>query len=302
MTRAARLVVEADPRLAEAIRGLARQRTVFFAGLPGTGKSLLVHQLTHMAASAGRSVHLLQWDVARPAFEASAAGQRYPLADGVTHPVIRKAAGLWARRALIAWDERHPDPRHLLVGETPFVGNRFVELARRLDDAAEALLTAPSCRFAIAVPSREVRRFLEAERERRAASPLHPREREDAPPHVLRDLWRDLHDVARGLGIAKPEPDAAGGRGQSAGADGPPYDPAVYQRVYETVLRHRNVQALALSIILPTETLSVYNFAVTVPDLAPTEAEADDLIRDVERRYPDPATLEREIARWQDSR
>ena len=300
MTGVARLVVEADPRLAEAIRGLAQQRMVFFAGLPGTGKSLLVHQLTPLAASAGRSVHLLQWDVARPAFEASAAGRRYPLADGVTHPVIRKAAGLWARRALVAWDERYPDPHHLLVGETPFVGNRFVELARRLDDAAEALLTAPSCRFVIAVPSREVRRFLEAERERRAASPLHPREREDAPPHVLRDLWRDLHDVATGLGIANPESDTPG-RGQSEGADGPPYDPAVYQRVYETVLRHRHVQALALSTILPTEKLSVYDFAVAPPDLAPTEAEADELIRDVERRYPDATALQREIARWQDS-
>jgi hypothetical protein len=300
MTRAARLVVETDPRLAEAIRDLAQQRMVFFAGLPGTGKSLLVHQLTHLAASAGRSVHLLQWDVARPAFEASAAGRRYPLADGVTHPVIRKAAGLWARRALVAWNARYPDPRHLLIGETPFVGNRFVELARRLDDAAEALLTGPSCRFVIAVPSREVRRFLEAERERRTASPLHPREREDAPPHVLRALWRDLHGVATGLGI-KPEPDTPGGRGQSRGADGPPYDPAVYLRVYETVLRHRNVQVLALGTILPTETLSVYDFAVAPPDLAPTEAEADELIRDVERRYPDPAALEREIARWHDS-
>jgi len=298
MTREARLVVEADPRLAEAIRGLAEQRMVFFAGLPGTGKSLLVHQLTHLAASAGRSVHLLQWDVARPAFEASAAGRRYPLADGVTHPVIRKAAGLWARRALVAWDERHPDPRHLLIGETPFVGNRFVELARQLDDAAEALLTGPSCRFVIAVPSREVRRFLEAERERRAASPLHPREREDAPPHVLRALWRDLHDIATGMGIAKPEP----GHGPSAGADGSPYDPAVYQHVYEAVLRHRNVQALALSTILPTETLSVYDFAVAPPDLTPTEADADELIRDVERRYPDAAALQREIARWPDNR
>jgi hypothetical protein len=297
MTRAARLVVEADPQLAEALRGLAKQRMVFFAGLPGTGKSLLVHQLTHMTASAGRSVHLLQWDVARPAFEASAAGRRYPLADGVTHPVIRKAAGLWARRALVDWDERYPDPRHLLIGETPFVGNRFVELARRLDDAAEALLTAPSCRFVIAVPSREVRRFLEAERERRAASPLHPREREDAPPHVLRDLWRDLHGVARGMGIAKPEP----GHGPSAGVDRPPYDPAVYQRVYETVLRHRHVQALTLSTILPTQTLSVYDFAVAPPDLAPTEAEADELIRDVELRYPDAAVLQRAIARWQES-
>ena len=76
----------------------------------------------------------------------------------------------------------------------------------------------------------------------------------------------------------------------------------MYQRVYETVLRHRPVQALALTQILPTETLSVYDFAVTAPDLAPTEAEADELIRDVERRYPDAAALEREIARWHDSR
>jgi hypothetical protein len=302
MTRESRLVVEAEPQLAEVMRDLAQQRMVFFAGLPGTGKSLLVHQLTHLATDAGRSVHLLQWDVARPALEASAAGRRYPLADGVTHPVIRKAAGLWARRALVAWNERYQDPRHLLVGETPFVGNRFVELARRLDDAAEALLTAPSCRFVIAVPSREVRRFLEAERERRAVSPLHPREREDAPPNVLRDLWRDLHDIAREMGIAKSEPDTPDGRGQSADADGPPYDPAVYQRVYETVLRHRHVQALALNTILPTEHLSAYDFAVAVPDLSPTEAEADRLIRDVEHRYPDSATLERDIARWQEGR
>src|SRR5207244_1863868 len=81
------------------------------------------------------------------------AGRRYPLLEGVTHPVIRKAAGLWARRALVLWSEHHRDPRHLLAGETPFVGSRFVELARRRDDGAEALLSARSCRFVIAVPS-----------------------------------------------------------------------------------------------------------------------------------------------------
>ena len=68
------------------------------------------------------------------------------------------------------------------------------------------------------------------------------------------------------------------------------------------MLRHRNVQALPLSTILPTEAFSVYDFAVAPPDLAPTEAEADELIRDVERRYPDAAALQGEIARWQDSR
>src|SRR5262245_21547475 len=117
-------VARSDPRLAERIRSLAGQRMVFFAGLPGTGKSLLVHQLAHFARARDRSVHLLQWDVARPVFEASAAGQRYPLADGVTHPLIRKAAGRWVRRAVARWSESHPGREHLLVGETPFVGHR----------------------------------------------------------------------------------------------------------------------------------------------------------------------------------
>ena len=288
---AGRLVVQADQRLAGQIRYLSGQRMVFFAGLPGTGKSLLVHQLAHLAGGAGRSVHLLQWDVARPVFEATAAGRRYPLADGVTHSVIRRAAGLWARRALVARNGRYPETRHLLVGETPFVGNRFVELARRLDDGAESLLSAPSCRFAIAVPSVEVRRFLEAQRERRATRPLHSREGEDAPPSVLRDLWRELAEVAGRLGL-----DGPGGQGR---ADAPaPYDPIVYRRVYEQLLRHRNVEVLSLDTILPTEALSVYDFAVTPQDLVPTESEAEEAIRGVERRYPDATRFEAEIARW----
>jgi len=277
-------VLHADQRLAREIGELARRRMVFFAGLPGTGKSLLVHQLAHLASGAGRHIHLLQWDVARPVFEASPAGRRYPLADGVTHAVIRKAAGLWVRHAIARWSERHRDPEHLLVGETPFVGNRFVELAQRADDATERLLADPACRFAIAVPSREVRAFLEAERERRAAHPLHPREREDAPPHVLRDLWRELVELGNRLGIAAP--------------DGAPYDPTVYRRVYETVLRHRHVDVVALDVILPTERLSVYDFAVAPPSLAPTESDAEEFIHAVERRYADPRVLEGEIARW----
>lgn len=278
-----RLVVGVDRRLAEQMRGLAGRRMVFFAGIPGTGKSLLVHQLAHLALGAGRKVHLLQWDVARPILEASPAGRRYPLADGVTHAVIRKAAGLWVRQAVVAWNARHPEPEHLLIGETPFVWGRFVELARRLEDDAEILLTAPSCRFVIAVPSREVRRFLGAERERRAASPVHPREREDAPPQVLRDLWRELTEVACQLGIGEPGDD---------------YDPFVYRRVYETILRHRNVDVVPLDVILPTEKLSVYDFAVVLPDLVPTKAEAEAAVGEAALRHEDQAVLESEIARW----
>jgi hypothetical protein len=282
-----RIVVRGEPHLAAQLQALGSQRMVFVAGLPGTGKSLLAHQIVHLASAAGRTVHLLQWDVARPALEASRAGHRYPLADGVTHPLIRKAAGLWARRAIAAWSQRCADRRHLLVGETPFVGNRFVELAQRLDDDAEPLLAAPSCRFAIAVPSVAVRQFLEGERERRAANPRHPREREDAPPRVLRALWRELTEIAPRLGISTGVENASSA-----------FEPAVYQRVYETVLRHRHVEIVTLDAILPTDALSVYDYAVAPRDLVPTEGEADFAIGEAERLYPDPIALDGDTARW----
>lgn len=256
---------------------------VFFAGIPGTGKSLLTHQLAHLAAETGRTIHLLQWDVARPVFEASPAGRRYPVTDGVTHAVIRKAAGLWVRSRLVDWNVRNSADAHIVIGETPFVGGRFIELAQSLDDAAEPLLRAPSCRFVIPVPSREVRRFMETERSRRVASPLHPREREDAPPQVLRDLWLELSAVGSRLGLGEP---------------GEEYDPVVYRRVYETVLRHRNVDVVALDVVLPTRTLSVYDFADAPPDLVPTGEEADAYVAEAARRHADPAVLEREVARW----
>ncbi len=266
---------------------------VFFAGLPGTGKSLLAHQLAHLAHAAGRTVDLLQWDVARPAIEASDAGSRYPPKDGVARSIIRVASGLWARAAVAQWAAASA-PDHLLIGETPLVGHRFIELARPAGDQAEQFLAAQDCRFVIPVPSHAVRGFLEAERERRIAHPLHDQEREDAPPHVLRDLWNTLTQVAERLGIASVT--AREGVDPSAGAV--PYDPVVYQRVYETVLRHRHADSIHLETILPTGTFSVYDFAVPRRDLVPTPAESARFIRQVEACFPDVDAVEREVERW----
>lgn len=285
-----RLVATADPQLYAHLLQLARaQRLVFFAGLPGTGKSLLSHQLAHLAHAMGRTVHLLQWDVARPVFEASPAGQRYPVVDGITHGVIRKAAGLWARQALVQWYQRHPEPHHLLIGETPFVGHRFIELAHPHEDTAEPLLRATSCCFVVPVPSRAVRDGLEAERQRRSASPLHQQEREDAPPQVLRDLWRHVASIAPLLGI----PPVSG----SAEAE-VPYDPALYQQVYEHLLRHRQVLIIPVDTMLPTATLSVYDFAMPRYDVVPTAEDVTRCIREVEQQYPELDVLQRAIDHW----
>jgi hypothetical protein len=282
------LVAAADPGLYAHLQRLAsEQRCVFFAGLPGTGKSLMSHQLAHLAHALGRTVHMLQWDVARPVFEASAAGQRYSVVQGVTHVVIRKAAGLWARQAVVQWHQRYPEAGHLLIGEIPLVGHRFLELARQCADAAEPLLQR-AC-FAVPVPSRAVRDFLEAERQLRSIRPLHAQEREDAPPQVLRDLWRHLARIAPALGVGVALP---------ASAVEVPYDPVLYQAVYQRLLMQRQVLILPMDTILPTTTLSVYDFVVPRQDVVPTIEEVPAFIRKVEQLYPDLEVLQKDIEHW----
>src|SRR5207247_11307793 len=132
----------------------------------------------------------------------------------------------------------HPAAHHLLLGEIPLVGHRFIELARPHADATEPLLCAATCCFVVPVPSRAVRDYLEAERQRRSTRPLHQQEHEDAPPQVLRDLWRQVASIApfvranarivRANARLPGMPPVAG----LAEAD-VPYDPGVYQQVYQ---------------------------------------------------------------------
>src|SRR5438045_3155926 len=106
------------------------RRMVFFAGLPGVGKSLFIRELARVARAMGRTVDLLQWDVVRPAFESRAILARYPERDGASHPVLRKAAGRWVRNAVIRWHREHEGSSGILIGEVPLIGNRLVELAQ----------------------------------------------------------------------------------------------------------------------------------------------------------------------------
>ena len=282
------LLLEPGSALHGALTGLATDaRLVFVAGLPGTGKSLLIHQLAHLAHARGRAVSLLQWDVARPVVEGSPAARAYPAHRGVTHGIVRVAVGRWARDAVARWSARHAGAGALLIGETPLVGHRLVELVRPMDDAAEAVLSDARARFVIPVPSRELRRHLEAERGRRAARPLHPREREDAPPEVLRDLWQELAGVAMRLGVA-----GAGGAGAA------PYDPAVYAAVYRHVLRRRHAEVVPMDAILPAAAVSPYDLAVPVDDLRPSFGEIPALIATAARDWSDPAALADALEHW----
>lgn len=206
----------------------------------------------------------------------------------MTHIVIRKAAGLWVRDAVASWHAAHPEPAHILVGELPLVGGRFIEPARPAGDAAEAALAAPSCKFVIPVPALDVRTFVEAARDRSMARPAHPREREDAPSHVLRALWNELVGVARTLAL----PGAPAGGGRAA------YDPAIYEAVYRRVLARRHTETLPLTRVLQIESISAYDVGVPIHELVPSEHDAERAIRAVEASYPNLQRLAAEMERW----
>ena len=283
------VIIPVESDLFRAFQRLAEhQRIVFFAGLPGVGKSLLAQQLAHLAHATGRQIHLLQWDTARPAFETDAVLARYPEVDGATHSVIRKAVGLWARNAVSRWHESNPDSDSLLIGETPLIGNRLIELVRPHDDSAETLLTDERTLFVVPVPSREVRRLIEDSRRRRSSDPQHERERADAIPRMMRELWQELYRAAHELGVVDSVP-------QGAAID---YDPLVYSMVYEKILTHRRSEIVPVDVVLSTVNQSVYDFDIPTHDVVPDEDEALAYIEEVESLYPDQRGLEQETRDW----
>lgn len=79
MSMAGDVVIAGARDLETVLTSLAREkRMVFFAGLPGVGKSLFNRELSRAAHTAGRTVHLLQWDVVRPVFVTPTIDARYP--------------------------------------------------------------------------------------------------------------------------------------------------------------------------------------------------------------------------------
>ena len=266
------LVIPISSVLYETFKELAEsQRIVFITGLPGVGKSLLIQQLILIAKQAKREVHLLQWDVSRKAFETPDVIAKYPEIDGVTDPAIRKAVGLWARKAVADWNEAHPDPSHILIGELPLIGNRLIELAEVHEDPAEDLLQSSKVRYVIPVPSWEVREVIEQSREKTISNPTHEKEKLDAPPNVLQALWQEVNSLARDIGITKARPDS-------------PYNPYIYGGVYEALLQHRHVTPVLVNVVLKPAA-SVYETEVELNELAASASEVEQLIGEVESTY-----------------
>lgn len=256
---AARRILEAAAREA---------RIVVFCGIPGVGKSYLLREQLEQALAVGRSVSLLQWDVARQAFETPAVLRRYPEIGGSTHVVIRRAVGLWVRGAIAGWSQEHPRREHILLIEAPLVGGRMIELARTLDDGAEPILTGPEARFLVPTPSLTVRAAITAARRAEMNSHRHVRDAANAPPRLVDELWQLVAGTATHLGLA-PSADALA------------YSPDLYFAVYRAVLRQRTVTRVPVDEIVNSSG-SPHEFAAPVVELATPPLEVDGLIASAE--------------------
>ena len=286
------LLIPEESGLFQALLHLVKTRKmVFLAGLPGTGKSLLLQQLAILAHGLGRTPHLLQWDVCRlPFLTNSRVKEHYHEVDGITHAGVRKAAGMWSRHAVGKWAETHLDRPDILIGEVPIIGNRLVELVRTEADPVEPLLAdGESTYFAIPTPSLRVRRLIEAQRKERSARPLHERERGDAQPDIMYALWEDLCAVALRFGLLDGEEQ------KSRTCD---YDPDLYCATYSVLLRRRLAGRIDLDLLLSTEGRSVYDLSAGQRDLVPTAADVEAAITEMEDRYPRPGDLEHSVEHW----
>lgn len=262
-----------DPHSAvyRAFEAALTKRVVLFTGLSGVGKSLYIQQFANMAARAGRKVHLLQWDVTREAFQSAEALAKYPEIDGVTHSMIRKAVGLWARQGIEQWHRKYAGEQHILIGELPLIGNRLVEIVQRHQDAAEPLLASEQVQFFVPVPSPAVREHIVGCRQQSIAKPLHQREASDAPPAVVDSMWQQIKELALSLGL-------------SAQGDNPDYDPQLYRGAYEYLLQHRHSAALQIDQILPTAG-SVYDLEVIASEICATEEEVKTIFHYLEGNH-----------------
>ncbi len=206
---------------------LKEAKVVIFSGLPGVGKSLYINAFRAIVQDKGKDIDIIQWDVARKAFETEYISSYYPMGNGTVHNGLKLIAGLWLMDVVREWIDFNKKSDNILLIEAPLVGNRFIELMQeQLDDNLEAFLSSELCQVVVPIPSIKVRKAIEAERERQVSEDA--KVWSGAKPSVMLMLWKDTCVIANEFG---KKIDVSGQ---------PPYDPEIYNYVYSKILKHRN--------------------------------------------------------------
>jgi hypothetical protein len=227
------IIPQSSPIYSQLVK-LTDARIVIFSGLPGVGKSLYINAFKAIAQDADKEIDMIQWDVARKAFETDYISSYYPMGDGTVHNGLKLIAGLWLMDVVKEWINFNKKSDSILIIEAPLVGNRFIELMHeQLDDDLESFLSSDSCQVVVPIPSIKVRDKIEAERKRQVSEDA--KVWSGAKPSVMLMLWKDTCIIANEFG---KNIDISGQ---------PPYDPEIYNYVYSKILRHRNYVPLHIN-------------------------------------------------------
>ncbi len=217
------------PRESDVYRSLENlldSRIVIFSGLPGVGKSLYINAFREIAHDKGIDVDMIQWDVARKAFETDYISKHYPMGEGTVHNGLKLIAGLWLMDTVSHWIDFNESSENILLIEAPLVGNRFVEIMQKQSDEKLESYLYSKCKVVVPIPSKEVRLKIEKERERQVSEDA--KVWSGAKPSVMLMLWKMTCEIANDFGRVI---DVSGQ---------PPYDPEVYEFVYSKILKHRH--------------------------------------------------------------
>lgn len=232
----------------------ASSQIVIFSGLPGVGKSLYIREFQLIAKSLEKPVDVIQWDVARKAFETDYISEHFPMGEGTVHNGLKVIAGKWLIDEIELWIEEHADSDRILLIEAPLVGHRFIELVKlNPDTEIESILSADTTKVIMPIPTAEVRQKIEAERARQVSEDA--KVWSGAKPSVMLLLWKMTCGIANEFG---KNIDMSGQ---------PPYSAEIYEYVFGKILKHRNFVPLIID--------EVYE----VPEQDESSLHADDSIQ-----------------------
>lgn len=216
-----------------------KARIIIFSGLPGVGKSLYINAFKSIAEKDGKDIDMIQWDVARKAFETSYIMKHYPMGAGTVHNGLKLIAGNWLMHTIKEWIRFHKNTNNILLIEAPLVGNRFVEvMQKQADEELETFLSSDACRVIVPIPSKEVRAKIETERARQVKEEA--KVWSGAKPSVMLMLWKMTCEIANTFG-----------KNIDVTVQ-PPYEPETYEFVYGRILKHRHFIPLHVDEVFET--------------------------------------------------
>ena len=257
---------------------------VIISGLPGVGKSLYINQFKRIADGLGKQVTVIQWDMARKAFEIPTIAAQYPMGDGVVHNGLKICAGKWLIDTVQDWLSKRDANKDLLLIEAPLVGHRFIELVKPQHNAdLESILASEVCQVLVPIPSKQVRAKIEADRRAQIAEDA--QSWTGAKPSVMLMLWKQICGIANELGKAIPM------EGQ------PPYDPEIYEFVFSKILKHRHFIPLHIDEIFDV-TISNENELHNLGSLSADEPTALLYCKQTTTEYPNDESLNALVNSW----